>query len=281
MERQKGMSKPGLLTAIAVFGFGLPLLAQVPARDHPAFEVVSVKRNPSAVGGFRVEIQPGGRLVASYVTLQLLVTDAYEIQSYQLANAPDWFAKDHFDITAVAASDLAFSGAMERSGGPTLIDLMMQSLFADRFKMIAHRETRQLPVYDLSLARRDGGLGPKLRPSASDCWQKPNSDCAFGGPPGGGHLAYQSVAISEVLPMLTRAVGRPVLDRTGLTGLFDIDLTWSPEPLPSTASSTTDTSNTSASIFTALQEQLGLKLDSKTEPVDVLVIDHVEHPTEN
>lgn len=87
--------------------------------------------------------------------------------------------------------------------------------------------------------------------------------------------------ISEALPMLTRFVGRPVLDHTGLAGLFDIDLTWSPDPLRSTPSSTTDTNSTSASIFTAIQEQLGLKLEPKTEPVDVVVIDHVERPTEN
>ena len=160
---------------------------------------------------------------------------------------------------------------------------MLRSLLEDRFRLSAHRETRDLPIYALVLARADGRLGPRLRPTTSDYCKKRLEAAGKAGntpePPGGelcgmrplgsDELAAGALPMNEFTRFLNLQAGRIVVDRTGLTGVWDFDLKWSPPNAP-------NPDPDRPSIFTALQEQLGLRLDATTGPVEVLVIDRVE-----
>ena len=173
---------------------------------------------------------------------------------------------------------------------------MMQSLLAERFKLAAHTETRQLPIYTLMLAKADGRPGPQLRPSTTDCEALRGQGRGRGSAPPGpgerppcgmamgpGRLISGSTPLSQLIAALSQAVRRVVIDRTNLKGNFDIDLIWTPDQMPAgwppPGVNVPAIDPNGPSIFTALQEQLGLKLESQTGPVDVLVIDHVEQPT--
>jgi uncharacterized protein (TIGR03435 family) len=180
----------------------------------------------------------------------------------------------------------------------------MRSLLAERFKLSVHREKRELPIYELVLARSDGKLGPELRPSSADCraiiearkaqGQKPDLPKAgerpqCGARVGFGELAAGGQPLLELIALLSSTVQRNVVDRTGLSGNFDIYLKWTPDQLPPRPAGLPADQPLringlaidpdGPSIFTALQEQLGLKLESAHGPVDVLVIDHVERPS--
>jgi uncharacterized protein (TIGR03435 family) len=169
---------------------------------------------------------------------------------------------------------------------------MLQSLLVDRFNLKVHTEARELPVYVMAIARTDGTLGPQLHPSGLDC-----GDALSGGaqPPAGqrrcgmnatpGYFSGGGVALSQLALGLGAILQRVVIDRTGLTGHFDFDLTWTPDnfvfgPPPAAAAFPLPDPNAPA-MLTALREQLGLKITSPKEPVDVLVIDTVEHPTDD
>jgi uncharacterized protein (TIGR03435 family) len=247
------------------------------------FEVASVKPNKSGDDNSRLGLQPGGRITATNVALRLLIRNVYNVQAYQIVGEPDWIATERFDIEAKADRDYS-----PQSDGPAPeLIAMMRNLLADRFKLVVHRETREMPVYALVLARADGTFGPQMRRVDVDCAAEAAKAMAArrGGtppqpsdpskvPPCGARLRPGRVmAGAAMLPQFARGlsgfVGRTVVDRTGLSGTFDIDLEWTPDP-------TADT--TGPSLFTALQEQLGLKLESTRAPVEVLVIDRVERP---
>jgi uncharacterized protein (TIGR03435 family) len=152
---------------------------------------------------------------------------------------------------------------------------------------VLHNESRELPVYALVLARNDKALGPKIRQTALDCAAlrtgpvpDPSKPSACGFRVGLGTMAAQGVGMNALAFTLSSSVGRVVLDRTGLSGDFDFDLSWTPDPLSGSASPAQPPTEANApSIFTALQEQLGLKLEPTRGPVEVLVIDNVEQPT--
>jgi uncharacterized protein (TIGR03435 family) len=144
----------------------------------------------------------------------------------------------------------------------------VQSLLEDRFKLMLHREVHNMPVYSLVVARKGGAPGPRLRRSSTDC-EKERSKCSIRTVP--GRFTAGGVTLETLAIMLSGPAGRLVFDRTGLAGVFAVDLEWSADQAPSDA----------PSIFAAAQEQLGLKLDFVREPVDVVVIDHVERPKED
>jgi uncharacterized protein (TIGR03435 family) len=176
---------------------------------------------------------------------------------------------------------------------------MIRALLADRFKLAVHNETQQLPIYALALARGDGRLGPNLHRSETDCnallaaargrgalppASQPGEPMPCGMRIGPGAMSMGAASLSQFANSLSMFVGRVVLDRTGLTGMFDANLTWTPDQMPQRppgAPEPPPIDPNGPSIFTAVQEQLGLKLDSQKGPVDVLVIDRVEHPVEN
>lgn len=280
------------------------LIAQAPADQTQApqqFEVASIKPNKSGDGRVMLGFQPGGRFVATNIALRMLITQAYRIQPFQLINAPDWAASERYDINA--KGDVA--PEQMRDAMPQL----MQSLLADRFGLVAHRETREMPIYALVKARDDGRLGPQLKPTTVDCEAlRPGRGAGPGGPPpppqapptgtvalgrggpagmmgcgtriGPGTINATGATIAGIIAPLSQMTGRVVVDKTGLTGRHDIELTWTPEQgtgagpdAPSLAP------GAAASLFTAIQEQLGLKLESQRGPVEVVVVDKVSPPT--
>jgi uncharacterized protein (TIGR03435 family) len=257
--------------------------AQTPDIDKLQFQVASVKPNISGSPNANIELHPGGRITATNVVLANLMRNVFNLQPYQLVNAPDWIETARFDIEAKA--DREYS-AREDAPAPELL-AMLRNLLADRFSLVAHREMRDMPVYALVRAKADGTLGPQLRRSTVDCETEAARALAArrgGGAPaqGGakpivrcrinttaGRIVGTGTTISELMRRLAPVLGRPVVDRTGISGSFDLELHWSPEPIADASG---------PSIFTAVQEQLGLKLDSQRAPVDVLVVDRVERP---
>jgi uncharacterized protein (TIGR03435 family) len=267
------------------------LRAQAPA-GNAAFEVASVKPNRSGEGNVMLGMQPGGRLTATNVPLRMLIRQAYDIQDFQGVGGPDWLGSDRFDVVAKAPDGQPLNFQSMRP--------MLRSLLADRFKLTAHRETRQMPVYTLVTTRGDGTPGPGLKPSSVECAGSVGGRRGGGPPPappqpgervdcgfiiGPGRLNVGGMPIDRLAQALSPMVGRIVLDKTGLTGNYSYELTYTPEqfgggppPLGGITAAPAIDPNT-PSIFTALQEQLGLRLDSDRGPVEVLVIDSAEQPT--
>jgi uncharacterized protein (TIGR03435 family) len=262
--------------------------AQAPA-SRPAFDVASVKRNTSGGTAMRI-IWPRGRFSAVNVLVRQFIEVAYQVESFRIAGGPGWIGADRFDIEATVVAELPPA----RRGLPEPIQMMMRTLLADRFKAVTHWEKRPQTIYTLVRAKANGGLGPKLRKSEVDCPTlmasaarggplPPPSMCGVQRRPGG--LLAGGLPIAQLVGYLTTSLQRVVVDRTGLAGDFNVDLTWTPDqPPPDGAPSAPDVPDVRSagpSLFTALQEQLGLKLESARGPVDVLVIDHVDRPTED
>jgi uncharacterized protein (TIGR03435 family) len=268
----------------------------LPAPDPSiAFEVASIKRTPPPSGGFTfpsASPQPGGRWTAQNATFVMMLRAAYAGFSLpgQVVGGPAWIDSERFEVQAKAAEG-------EPSGEQ--MTMMLRRLLAERFALEVHIERRELDVYALVLARSDGRLGPGLREAAVDCQAlaaarergeaPPEAPPAPGQRPDCGRLETIRAGVRRVLmggaPIasvagaIQSAAGRPVLDRTGLTGEFDVDLEFAREGGPQPAPRAAAAADPAPSVFTALQEQLGLKLESRTEIVDVLVIDQVEMPT--
>jgi uncharacterized protein (TIGR03435 family) len=291
------------MAIVALGAVAAHVAAQESSPENLKFEVASVRPNTSGSSSISIQNQPGGRYTATNVPLRLLIRNAYRIQDSQLSGAPDWVASERFDI--VAKADGPMSPPMP-GGGPSRTQLMLRSLLEERFKLAVRWETREAPIYALTLARPDGKLGPQIRPSTVDC-QALAAARRAGGPPapgpsvgrgaapapgerpacgarmGLGEVSAGSQPISQLVTMLSQWVQRNVIDRTGLQGFFDFDLKWTPDQLPQgpppPGVPIPSVDPDGPSIFTALQEQLGLKLESARGPVETLVIDHVERPT--
>ena len=197
------------------------------------------------------------------------------MQDYQVIGGPQWLRTDGFDIAGVTEATPA--------PPPPQFLLMIRTLLADRFKLVMHNEQRELPIYRLVMARAEGQLGPNIR--RGECVPPPRD----GGPPPPDRQSFCGTTVAPgtmfvrggTMRTLAQQVGRytgtgrPVFDATNLTGQFEWELKWTPDSLNGNAPAD------AVSIFTALQEQLGLKLDSQKSAVKVLVIDRAEHPVEN
>jgi uncharacterized protein (TIGR03435 family) len=275
----------------------------------PQFEVASVKPNKSGDGRVMIGVQPGGRFTATNVPLRLLIRNAYQLQDFQIIGGPDWLTSDHFDIVAKAeGGDIGDPFRAEKQGEPSRGQLMLRALLAERFKFEAHTENREMPIFALVLARSDGKLGPQLQKSSTDCEALRAAGRGRGpvgpppppGPPqpgdrmqcgiriAPGNMVVGGSTLTQFANSIGMFVGRTVVDRTGLTGAYDFNLTWTPDQIanrppgsPEPLINGVPIDPNGPSIFTAVQEQLGLKLDSQKGPVSVLVIDRVEHPVEN
>ena len=238
--------------------------------QRPTFDVATIKRNNSANEAAAVHGN-GGRLEVVNNPLRNIIRNAWNLQSFQIVGGPSWIDSERWNILAKA------------EGNPGMqMMLMVQNLLADRFRLVAHKETREMPIYALTFARADHSLGPKLHASATDCQKEVSAAIArTGRVPGGpnspllcgirsipGHFELNAAALGSFARTLAPLAGRSIVDKTGLTGVYDAELTW-------------NDSEEGPSLFTAIQEQLGLKLESQRGPVDVLVIDSVEHPTED
>jgi uncharacterized protein (TIGR03435 family) len=275
--------------------------APQPPAAGPAFEVASVKPNNSGDGRVMFANQPGGRFTATNVTLKMLIRQAYQLQDFQIVGGPSWMTSDHFDIVAKAEDGAPQETPSLDRTGPNRTQLMIRALLAERFQLVAHNEDRELPIYALVLARSDGKLGPDLHKSDVDCAALFAAGRGRGalpppGPPqpgerlpcgiriGMGNMAIGGAPLPQIANAMANFLGRTVQDKTGLTGNYDANLTWTPDQMPQRppgAPELPPIDPNGPSIFTAVQEQLGLKLDSQKGPVSVLVIDRAERPKEN
>jgi uncharacterized protein (TIGR03435 family) len=251
----------------------------------PSFDVASVKRNPSGLGRSMIEnVQPSGVWHLTNVPTRALIRTAYRVQDFQIVGAPDWVQTEHYDVVARASGDLRAA----TPGAPRAHFLMLRSFLIDRFKLKARVETRDAPVLALVVARADGKLGAGLVPAHDDCAAIVAAEVKGERPPsppgerptcgliaGSNGIAAGNTSMSQLATQLTGRMNRMVLDRTGLSGVFNFTLNFLPDGSP------IDASQNLASLPTALQEQLGLKLEPARGPVEFLVIDHVERPTEN
>jgi uncharacterized protein (TIGR03435 family) len=291
------MARPfaALLTTAVVVLPAVTLSAQTDTR--PAFAVATIKRNNTRADAQGMRLQPGGRLVITNQPLRRLITFAYSLQPQQLEGGPSWLDTDRFDITAQAEGNIS---PTPPGGPPGPAQLMMQRLLAERFGLVVHTESRELPIYALTLARRDGQLGPRIKPADRDCLalmtvapggvpvQAPRladgrPGCGIMRDGAGRVMAGGTTMTMLAVSMLTGPAGRLVVDRTGLTGAYDFDFEFAMDrapgapPAPDAATAVSDLPG----LFTALEEQLGLKLQPTREPIPVTVIDRVTQPTEN
>ena len=302
MNRHKGHRALGLAAAAIVSG-GLIVAAQA---DAPTFDVVSVKPNTQGAGGPTfVDVQPGGRFIATNIPLAFLIGQAYRVQQFQITGAPAWMASERFDIEARASGELATRPDPNPAAPPGRLQLMLRAMLADRFKLKTHIEPRESQAYDLVLARADKKLGPKLVPSEVDCAAEQAAARAAGGPapafpPAGapmrcgmrmmpGNISGGAIPLTQLALQLSNITGKTVTDRTGLAGNFDVNLSFLPDRLPPRPAGTPDDQPivlngvaidpNGPNIFTAVQEQLGLRLEAVKGSIDMLVIDNLEHPT--
>jgi uncharacterized protein (TIGR03435 family) len=268
--------------------FALMLLALAPlAAQTPAFEAASVKPNKSGTPGMEIRVTPNGGFIATNAPLLALIRQAFGVQDYQLIDVPGWAASERFDIVA-------------RAPGTTQDQLptMLQGLLTDRFGLVVRRDRMEMPMYAAVMARADGRLGPRMQPStpatAAYCasqrlppGSRPAADPArlCGTRQSLGTASGGDAPLAALFRFVSQQAGRAIVDRTSLTGNFDYDLTWTPDQFANRETPAVVNGNAidpqGPSLFTALQEQLGLKMDPQRGMVDVVVVARLERPTED
>jgi uncharacterized protein (TIGR03435 family) len=252
------------------------------------FEVASIKRNVSGFSSMRLQ---AGQMVVTNRTLKNLIREAYLMHFFQMVpgpKVPSWIDSDGWDILAKVPADAPLN--------QEAMQIRLRSLLEDRFKLVARREMREMPIYELVVDRADGELGPQIKRSGDECaaWGRARQAGTPPPPmpPGGfcgtrlggtvvspsGALSMKGVELSNVGLLLGELTGRLVIDKTGLSGPYDLDLQWAPD---TAATPGAPQARDGVSLFAAMQEQLGLKLEAKRAPVEVLVIDSAERPTED
>ena len=270
---------PVIVVAMALMQPGLPT-AQPAAT--PSFDVASVKPNRSGDRESASFVQPGGRYTATNVTLRMLVKSAYGLHDTQLVGGPSWINTERFDVAAKAEGYPTAAGFRDQAR------LMLRPLLAERFKLVVKPERRDLPVYALVVARPDGGFGPQFRRFESgDCDGPPK---AMRIAPGGsepeaplpcgaeiyrlGHLAARGMPVSVFVLNISRWTDRVVIDGTGLEGRFDWEVQWVPDDLTSDRTIAPE----GPSLFAAVRDQAGFRIDRRRSSVEVLVVERAERP---
>jgi len=285
--RRFSLIAAGILAVAAPIVLGQAAATSPPTPDAlaplPVFDVSSVKPNKSGEGGTMFMFIPDGIRITG-TPIQMLLRQAFGVEDDRILGAPGWVKSNRYDIEA----------KVEAADAPKLKLLkfdqrrqMLQPLLVDRFNLKFHHETRVLPVYALVVAK--GGL--KMKASKPDATgpdaPRTRHMLMF---TGRGHLESTASTVESLLHILTQETGRTVLDKTGLTGNYDYILQWTPDDAPLTSAGNAEagppknesaTTDSGPSIFTALEEQLGLKLESQKGPVDVIVIDRINEPSEN
>jgi uncharacterized protein (TIGR03435 family) len=262
----------------------------VPAQEKGvAFEVASVKANKSGDGNGNLRGAPGGRVMATNMPVRPIITFAYQLAQYQVVGGPGWLLTDRYDLIAKMDGTTDTTPAAPGATTPSPMQLALRHLLEERFKLRVHRETREMDIYALVMAKPGGSPGPGLKATTEDCaaavaaaMRQPGPTppgqpfCGIGAGP--GRLRFGGLPASAFAQAFAGPAGRMVVERTGLTGSWDFELTFAPEARGADAA---PVDPNAPSLFTAIQEQLGLKLEPTKGPVDVLVIDGIEKPTED
>jgi uncharacterized protein (TIGR03435 family) len=262
---------------------GAGALAQTTPR--PEFEAASIKPSAPDTRATVIAMPPGGRLEIANMTLKAMLENAYSIQPYQVSGGPGWLDSDHYDITARSGTDLKREDVLVR----------LQSLLADRFHVVLRREIKQLPIYSLVMARKDQKPGPRLIESRRGGCADPDPTNPFAVDPlklcgnfmlGPDGLVLVSAPISRLAPLLSRLLGRTVLDQTGLAKNFDINIEWTADEFlamqpPPRNGPERAKEPAGPSVFTVFKEQLGLAFKSGKGPVEMFVVESAEKPSQN
>ena len=263
MKRSSMVAVCSLLAAAMALGQSGPPTKPDAAAKPPAYDVVSVKPDKGN-GPYSSWWRTNADGFSANVPVRSLIMSAYGVfMVEQISGLPGWGETEQFDVEAKMDSDtLAAYGKLSKEERDKQVKAMLQALLAERFSLKIRREAKQLPVYALVIAKG----GPKLKESTADA--------QTGYTVSGSSLKGEGIEIGTMAISLENNVGRLIVDKTGLTGKYAIDLKWSMEESPSS-------SDQGPSIFTALQDQLGLKLESTKAPVDTIVIEHLDKPSEN
>jgi uncharacterized protein (TIGR03435 family) len=269
-----GKLRRNVATVVALIGFSV---WAVSGQLLPHFEVASIKPNPSPSLRHVVAPPKNARFSTNDASLRLLIQNAYGIESFEISGGPDWMNSVGFDIEAKA----------EGSPSRAQMWLMLRALLEERFKLAVHRETRDFPVYALTPAKS----GLKMpAPEEKDCTDDKNR---IAGPCGDLVLTFEEssglavkgrqVTMVDLARILSTILARRVIDRSGATGKFDVNLPFAFDDTTAGISRPPQASspNEPLSMFDALQRHLGLKLQSTRGPVEVIVVDHAERPSEN
>jgi uncharacterized protein (TIGR03435 family) len=250
-------------------------LTQAQSEQMPGlrFEVASIKPNTSHDDNPRIAAPVGGRFSASNVTFGQLMRSAYQIQDFQISGQPSWFDSDRYDVEANAGKNASTSE----------MQIMLQNLLVDRFRLTFHRGTKELPAFALVVA----GKGPKLRRAdPANCVSRPGSACPVIKTTSPTEIIGEQISMARFALWLSTRLGRTVIDRTDLDGIFDLDLRWEPDPPAALldvvpADTAAPPIEPNVSILIAVQEQLGLKVESTKTAMEIFFIDHVERPSAN
>lgn len=261
MEALKYVSIVGLALAMAALG-----------QNGPGFEVISIKPSNRPLAGMHVGIAPGGVFEATNVTLGTLIQQAYDVRDFQISGGPGWMNTERYDIVAkgdgpgVSEADLVKMTDQQRDDFQKQMQEKLIALMADRFQLKVHRETKELPVYALII----GKSGIRIR-HTSDNFSDQSSVKMRRNDAGKAEITGTEVPLAFLARQLSNQVGRPVLDKTDLKGNYDFKVVFAPDL----------NDPDGPSIFTAVEEQLGLKLDSQKGPVGVVIVDRAEKASEN
>jgi uncharacterized protein (TIGR03435 family) len=279
------MDRAGLIILLACAGL-LHAQAPVVTATTPAYDAVSIK--PNKAGDGRTMIRQGqSDYSGSNIRVIEMLRFAYGVTTEdQVSGIPGWAATDHWDVEAkMDAETVAAQKKMSKEDSDLQRRAMMQKMLAERFKLTVHHEQKEMTVYNLVIAKG----GPKLK--EADAAQQPVDEASVrdGKMRGGmmrvemGKLTANGVPIANLAMFLAQTQHKQVVDKTGLTGKYDIELRWTPDDMPTGAEAhaATGTDTNAPSIYTALQEQLGLRLETVKGLVDTIVVDHIEMPTEN
>jgi uncharacterized protein (TIGR03435 family) len=229
--------------------------------------------DPDERGGVYMKMQSVNRFIARAYTLEALIASAYGLTPRAISGGEAWTDSDRYDITALTPGDVQPNLDEQRS--------MLRKLLADRFQLIFHRESRELPVYAITVVKS----GPKLKPSTSEPGTPAKLiSTMFSEEKGGVHtlLPARNANMAQFAAMMQQdIVDRPVVDSTGLSGAYDFDLEWTPDESQFGGKLPRSVESTKPSLFTAMQEQLGLRMEPTKGLVQTLVIDRVERPSDN
>ncbi len=247
----------------ALFGMVAIALAQSQQTARPNFEVASIKLSQSGDFNFGLKFMPR-RFVAQNSPIRFLIQFAWNVYDFQVSGSPGWAASDHYNIEAITGKD----ASMEQ------FRLMVQALLEDRFQLKLHHETRQSQVYALVPAKD----GIKLQASKEEC--DAAGVCGRYSVSSNG-MDATAITMDAFATALSQIIGRKVIDKTGYTEKFDLHLKWADPSTPGLDPDDSKSASADQSIFTVLPQQLGLKLESTKGPVDLLVIDRLERPSEN
>lgn len=306
-RRKRWLAAAGLMAIAGSTRFILASSAKIEARSQtqntaivaPAsfdYEAVTIKPSKGPGPDAKIGMWPApDGFTAWFVTPQQVISMAYGVQRFRVSGGPSWLPSERFDIEA--KMDSATADALQKLNSyqrAIARQKMLRAILADRFKLAVHRETKELPVYALLIAKN----GPKLQEAKpGDTYPSgiKNPDGSLGGPgeiAGGvfdGWITAQAVSVASLAEDLTQMLGHPVTDKTGLTGVYDFKLRFAADDrllppggaAPSERPALPSGDSNEPSLFDAIQEQLGLKLESGKSPVEIIVIDHVERPSGN